>query len=60
MTAYLVNRDEAFIAAAYAVSVLKALADDEQSWSDETPAQYAQRHLDRMVTEEYIRVEVES
>lgn len=38
--------------AAYAVSVLEAIATGEQP--PETPAQYAQRHLDRMLAEGYI------
>jgi hypothetical protein len=53
MTTYRINDHHA--TAAYALSVLAAIARGEYL-PTETPAEYAQRHLDAMVAEGSIRV----
>jgi len=54
MTTYRVNDYHA--TAAYALSVLAAIASSEMPGAHETAAEYAQRHLDAMVAEGSIRV----
>jgi hypothetical protein len=59
MTTYRSNDDLA--TAAYTLSVLAAIASgDYPANTGETPQQYAQRHLDQMVADGIIRIEVES
>jgi hypothetical protein len=56
MTAYRINDHHA--TASYALAVLAAIADNQYPiMTGETPAEYAQRHLDAMVAEGSIRVD---
>lgn len=50
MTAYRVQPGAELVAAAYAISVLRAIAEGDQPQNGETPAEYAERHLRQMET----------